>query len=338
MAAYSFIGWLRPSQRRGPACGPRLCSTFCSAFCSRAARAPDTPSAPTSWGAPSRKTLPASDDRRNRSGHQPGHRRSRRTAGRPRTRAPRQSDVRRARRPPGNRRRPCGRRHHPLVRHPGIRAAHRAARLRPDRPGADRHRQDPRLRRSAARPRDRPGRGGRRLPAGTRRGADPRAGPPGRPRHRRGRQDPRRAGPARSTAGSPTSRRSTRSPRAWRSSSAPPAACSTWPRASSSSSTASAPSCSTRPTGCSTSGFLDDVEQILAMLPDERQTMLFSATMPDPIVTLARRFLRHPMTIHAHHDATTGPSPLTQQVGLPHPPDEQDRGRGADPSGRASGA
>jgi superfamily II DNA/RNA helicase len=61
-------------------------------------------------------------------------------------------------------------------------------------------------------------------------------------------------------------------------------------------------------------GFLDDVERILAMLPDERQTMLFSATMPDAIVTLARRFLRHPMTIHAHHDAATGPSPLTKQL------------------------
>src|SRR3954465_11814922 len=61
-------------------------------------------------------------------------------------------------------------------------------------------------------------------------------------------------------------------------------------------------------------GFLDDVEKILAMLPDQRQTMLFSATMPDAIVTLARRFLRHPMTIHAHHDALTGPSPLTKQL------------------------
>jgi superfamily II DNA/RNA helicase len=61
-------------------------------------------------------------------------------------------------------------------------------------------------------------------------------------------------------------------------------------------------------------GFLDDVEKILAMLPAERQTMLFSATMPDPIVTLARRFLRQPVTVHAHHDDRTGPSPLTQQV------------------------
>ncbi|MEU6202061.1 DEAD/DEAH box helicase [Micromonospora musae] len=61
-------------------------------------------------------------------------------------------------------------------------------------------------------------------------------------------------------------------------------------------------------------GFLDDVEKILAMLPDDRQTMLFSATMPDPIVTLSRRFLRHPVTIHAGHTAETGPSPQTEQL------------------------
>ncbi len=61
-------------------------------------------------------------------------------------------------------------------------------------------------------------------------------------------------------------------------------------------------------------GFLDDVEKILAMLPEDRQTMLFSATMPDPIVALARRFLRQPVTIHAGHTAETGPSPQTQQL------------------------
>jgi len=59
-------------------------------------------------------------------------------------------------------------------------------------------------------------------------------------------------------------------------------------------------------------GFLDDVEKILKMLPEDRQTMLFSATMPDPIVTLARRFLRQPVTIHAKHDISA--SPLTKQV------------------------
>src|SRR5689334_15359799 len=61
-------------------------------------------------------------------------------------------------------------------------------------------------------------------------------------------------------------------------------------------------------------GFLDDVEKILAMLPGQRQTMLFSATMPDPIVALSRRFLSHPVTIHAGHTTDSGPSPLTKQV------------------------
>src|ERR1700754_1819438 len=61
-------------------------------------------------------------------------------------------------------------------------------------------------------------------------------------------------------------------------------------------------------------GFLEDVEKILAMLPKERQPMLFSATMPDPIVALSRRFLRHPVTIHAGHTQDSGPSPLTKQV------------------------
>src|SRR5690606_2464785 len=61
-------------------------------------------------------------------------------------------------------------------------------------------------------------------------------------------------------------------------------------------------------------GFLDDVEKILAMLPDERQTMLFSATMPEPIVALARRFLRQPVTIHAGDTTQAGTSPQSQQL------------------------
>jgi superfamily II DNA/RNA helicase len=61
-------------------------------------------------------------------------------------------------------------------------------------------------------------------------------------------------------------------------------------------------------------GFQDDVEKILALIPDERQTMLFSATMPDPIVTMARRFMRSPVSIHAGHAAHVGVSPQTRQV------------------------
>ncbi len=44
-------------------------------------------------------------------------------------------------------------------------------------------------------------------------------------------------------------------------------------------------------------GFLEDVEYILQHLPAERQTGLFSATMPDPILALARRYLRDPVVL-----------------------------------------
>ncbi|HEY8532362.1 MAG TPA: DEAD/DEAH box helicase [Micromonospora sp.] len=61
-------------------------------------------------------------------------------------------------------------------------------------------------------------------------------------------------------------------------------------------------------------GFLDDVEKIFALVPDERQTMLFSATMPEPIVALARRFLRQPVTVHAGDTTQAGTSPQTRQL------------------------
>jgi superfamily II DNA/RNA helicase len=48
-------------------------------------------------------------------------------------------------------------------------------------------------------------------------------------------------------------------------------------------------------------GFLPDIEKLLALLPTQRQTMLFSATMPGPIVALARQFLRQPTQIRADH-------------------------------------
>nr|WP_173138986.1 DEAD/DEAH box helicase [Kibdelosporangium persicum] len=49
-------------------------------------------------------------------------------------------------------------------------------------------------------------------------------------------------------------------------------------------------------------GFLPDIERILGMVPDERQTMLFSATMPGPIITLARTFLQQPTHIRAEEN------------------------------------
>ncbi len=46
-------------------------------------------------------------------------------------------------------------------------------------------------------------------------------------------------------------------------------------------------------------GFLPDVERILRMLPEQRHTMLFSATMPGPIIALSRAFLHRPTHIRA---------------------------------------
>ncbi|MCV7197572.1 DEAD/DEAH box helicase [Mycobacterium angelicum] len=58
-------------------------------------------------------------------------------------------------------------------------------------------------------------------------------------------------------------------------------------------------------------GFLPDIERILRQIPADRQSMLFSATMPDPIITLARTFMVQPTHIRAEaphslavHDTT----------------------------------
>jgi superfamily II DNA/RNA helicase len=60
-------------------------------------------------------------------------------------------------------------------------------------------------------------------------------------------------------------------------------------------------------------GFLPDVEKILSKTPETRQTMLFSATMPAAIVTLARRHLRHPMNIRAESSYENATVPATAQ-------------------------
>jgi ATP-dependent RNA helicase RhlE len=45
-------------------------------------------------------------------------------------------------------------------------------------------------------------------------------------------------------------------------------------------------------------GFLPDIRRVLRHLPPRRQTLFFSATMPDPIVALTREMLRNPATIN----------------------------------------
>ncbi|MET0899884.1 MAG: DEAD/DEAH box helicase [Mycobacterium sp.] len=60
-------------------------------------------------------------------------------------------------------------------------------------------------------------------------------------------------------------------------------------------------------------GFLPDIERILRLTPDTRQAMLFSATMPDPIITLARTFMNQPTHIRAESAASSATHDSTEQ-------------------------
>ncbi|SDH90736.1 Superfamily II DNA and RNA helicase [Agrococcus jejuensis] len=60
-------------------------------------------------------------------------------------------------------------------------------------------------------------------------------------------------------------------------------------------------------------GFLPDIERIFSLVPPVRHTMLFSATMPGPIVALARRFMSRPIHIRA-----TDPDDTIAQANIRH--------------------
>jgi superfamily II DNA/RNA helicase len=60
-------------------------------------------------------------------------------------------------------------------------------------------------------------------------------------------------------------------------------------------------------------GFLSDIEKLFAQTPATRHTMLFSATMPGPIVALARRFMNRPIHIRA-----TDPDEGRTQANIKH--------------------
>jgi superfamily II DNA/RNA helicase len=60
-------------------------------------------------------------------------------------------------------------------------------------------------------------------------------------------------------------------------------------------------------------GFLPDVERIVALAPARRQTMLFSATMPGPVVALSRRYLTHPTHVRAESPDESSMVPTTAQ-------------------------
>ena len=54
-------------------------------------------------------------------------------------------------------------------------------------------------------------------------------------------------------------------------------------------------------------GFIEDIEAILAGTPKGRQTVLFSATVPDGIRDLSRGYMRDPQTIRVVHERLTVP-------------------------------
>jgi ATP-dependent RNA helicase RhlE len=67
-------------------------------------------------------------------------------------------------------------------------------------------------------------------------------------------------------------------------------------------------------------GFLPDIRRILGRLPRQRQTLLFSATIPAPIAALAREFQRDPLSINQERKAapatgiTHAVYPVAQEV------------------------
>ncbi|AMK18476.1 MULTISPECIES: DEAD/DEAH box helicase [Sphingobium] len=60
-------------------------------------------------------------------------------------------------------------------------------------------------------------------------------------------------------------------------------------------------------------GFIPDIEEICTKLPSQRQTLLFSATMPAPIKKLADRFLTNPKSIEVARPATASIN-ITQRL------------------------
>ena len=81
-------------------------------------------------------------------------------------------------------------------------------------------------------------------------------------------------------------------------------------------------------------GFLPDIERILKQIPDERQAMLFSATMPDPIITLARTFMNQPDPHPGGGPAFGGHPRHHRAVRLPRPRAGQGRNGQPDTAGQ----
>ncbi|MEE2788974.1 MAG: DEAD/DEAH box helicase [Myxococcota bacterium] len=52
-------------------------------------------------------------------------------------------------------------------------------------------------------------------------------------------------------------------------------------------------------------GFIHDIRRVFRAIPERRQSLLFSATMPAPIAKLAREFLNNPIRVEVDRESTT---------------------------------
>src|SRR4051812_16611299 len=66
-------------------------------------------------------------------------------------------------------------------------------------------------------------------------------------------------------------------------------------------------------------GFLPDIRRVLKLVPTKRQTLFFSATMPDPIVQLTREMLHNPVSINLERKSAPATG-ITQAI-YPAPQD-----------------
>ena len=52
-------------------------------------------------------------------------------------------------------------------------------------------------------------------------------------------------------------------------------------------------------------GFLPDLKRIIRQLPDQRQSLFFSATLPPKIIELSQRLLRNPVSVNVTPESTS---------------------------------
>ena len=60
-------------------------------------------------------------------------------------------------------------------------------------------------------------------------------------------------------------------------------------------------------------GFAEEVDKILAAVPEERQIALFSATMPEEVMRVAKRHLRNPERVEIEHRSVSAGAPAIEQ-------------------------